>query len=266
LRFLQILFGLCAMTATAQGLVTVDAHVPGEVFRDCPECEELVVVPPGEFDMGSTTSPAEMPLHHVAIAQPFAIGRREVTFAEWDQCVAAEGCKYSPDDHGWGRGDRPVIDVSWDDAQSFIAWLSKKTGQAYRLPSEAEWEYAARGGAASPYWWGRDVGTGRANCQDCGGAAAARQTVPTGSFRPNAFGLYDTAGNAAEWVQDCWNPSYAGAPRDGSAWKSGDCSLRVLRGGSFASKASAVRSASRFRYDEDVRYYANGFRLVRDVK
>jgi formylglycine-generating enzyme required for sulfatase activity len=238
---------------------------PGDVFRDCPECGEMVVIPAGEFDMGSTDPAAESPAHHVVVARPFAVGRREVTFAEWDQCVAAGGCKYTPSDHGWGRGERPVIDVSWDDATGFVAWLSHKTGQTYRLLSEAEWEYAARGGTSSSYWWGRDIGSGRANCQECG-AGAGRQTVPTGSFRPNAFGLYDTVGNAAEWVQDCWNASYRSAPRDGSAWMSGDCTLHVLRGGSFANKANAVRSASRFRYDEDVRYYANGFRVARDLK
>jgi formylglycine-generating enzyme required for sulfatase activity len=225
----------------------------------------MVVIPAGEFEMGSTDNPAESPQHHVVIARPFAIGRREVTFAEWDQCAASGSCKTSPSDHGWGRGDRPVIDVSWDDAKDFVAWLSQKTSQAYRLPSEAEWEYAARAGTIAAYWWGRDIGSGRANCQECGGGAG-RQTVPAGTYRPNAFGLYDTAGNVAEWVQDCWNASYRGAPRDGAAWMGGDCALHVLRGGSFASKASAVRSASRFRYDEDVRYYANGFRVVRDLK
>ena len=249
----------------ASAFAQAASHEPGEVFRDCPDCEELVVAPPGEFDMGSADKPAEGPVHHVAIAKAFAIGRREVTFAEWDQCVAAAGCKYNPSDQGWGRGDRPVINVSWDDAQEFIAWLSKKTGFSYRLPSEAEWEYAARAGTSTPYWWGKDVGVGRAKCEDCGGDAT-RQTVPVGSFRPNAFGLYDTAGNAAEWVQDCWNASYRGAPRDGAAWTTGDCTLRVLRGGSFANKANYLRSAARFRYDEDVRYYANGFRVARDLK
>ena len=264
LKLLPVLFCLlvAAPLACAQ---TPTVHKPGEVFRDCPDCSEMVVVPDGEFDMGSTESPTEQPAHRVTIASPFAIGRREVTFAEWDSCVAAGGCKYRAGDHGWGRGDRPVIDVSWDDAREFVAWLSQRTGHAYRLPSEAEWEYAARAGSATAYWWGREIGVGRAKCVDCGGDPAMR-TVPAGSFRPNAFGLYDTAGNAAEWVQDCWNASYRGAPRDGSAWMTGDCSLRVLRGGSFASKANAVRSASRFRYDQDVRYYANGFRVARDAR
>jgi formylglycine-generating enzyme required for sulfatase activity len=264
LKFLPILLCLCALPPFASAQAPA-SHKPGEVFRDCADCGEMVVLPPGEFDMGSTDNPMEGPTHHVAIATPVAIGRREVTFAEWDLCVAAGACKYNPGDHGWGRGDRPAIDLSWDDTKEFLAWLSQKTGHAYRLPTEAEWEYAARGGTASAFPWGKDVGAGHAKCLDCGGDAA-HGTAPAGSFRPNAFGVYDTAGNAAEWVQDCWNASYRGAPHDGAAWLTGDCSLRVLRGGSFASKASAVRSAARFRYDEDVRYYTNGFRVARDLK
>ena len=226
-------------------------------LRDCADCLELVVVPSGEFDMGSNAKPTEQPVHHVSIQRTFAIGRREVTFAEWDKCVAAGGCKFSPPDQG-GRGDRPVTNLSWDDVKEFTAWMSKTTGKSYRLPTEAEWEYAARAGSTTPYWRGNDVGTGNARCAECGGK-------PVGSFPPNAFGLYDMAGNAAEWVEDCWHPSYRGAPTDGSAWTSGDCSLRVLRGGSFADKATAVRTTARFRYDEDVRYYANGFRVARNV-
>jgi len=239
-------------------------RLPGELFRDCPDCPELVVVPSGEFDMGSTAKPTEQPVHRVTIPKNFAIGRRDVTFAEWDRCVAQSGCRFSPPDQGWGRGDRPVTNVSWDDAKEFLAWLSTATGKSYRLPTEAEWEYAARGGSTTPYWWGKDIGTGRAQCAECGASETGR-TEPAGSFRPNAFGLYDTVGNAAEWVEDCWNPAYRGAPTDGSAWTNGDCSLRVLRGGSFADKASAVRSSARFRYDQDVRYYANGFRVARDL-
>jgi formylglycine-generating enzyme required for sulfatase activity len=241
-----------------------EGRLPGELFRDCPDCPELVIVPSGEFDMGSNANPTEQPVHQVSIRKYFAIGRREVTFAKWDRCVAASGCKFSPPDQGWGRGDRPVTNVSWDDAEEFVVWLSKTAGKTYRLPTEAEWEYAARGGSTTPYWWGKDVGTGHARCTECGGSESG-STVPVGSFRPNAFGLYDTAGNAAEWVEDCWNLSYRGAPNDGSAWTSGDCSLRVLRGGSFGDKAIAVRSSARFRYDEDVRYYANGFRVARDL-
>jgi formylglycine-generating enzyme required for sulfatase activity len=241
-----------------------DQRLPGELFRDCSDCPELVIVPSGEFDMGSTAKPTEQPVHRVRIGKNFAIGRRDVTFAEWDRCVAQSGCRFNPPDQGWGRGDRPVTNVSWDDAKEFVTWLSKTTGNSYRLPTEGEWEYAARGGSTTPYWWGKEVGTGHAQCAECGGGENG-QTVSSGSFRPNAFGLYDTAGNAAEWVEDCWNQTYRGAPIDGSAWTNGDCSLRVLRGGSFADKALAVRSSARFRYDEDVRYYANGFRVARDL-
>jgi formylglycine-generating enzyme required for sulfatase activity len=238
---------------------------PGEIFKDCTDCPELVVVPSGDFVMGSNDTPYEKPEHPVVIRNPFAIGRHEVTFAEWDQCADAGACKHRPDDHGWGRGDHPVINVSWDDAKLYIAWLSQRTGQRYRLPTEAEWEYAARAGTRSPFWWGRDAGAARAQCEGCG-SPASRQTSSAASFRPNGFGLYDTAGNAAEFVEDCWNDNYRNAPKDGAAWTSGDCHLRVLRGGNFTSKPADVRSSARFRYDSDVRYYANGFRVARDLQ
>src|SRR5580704_15189955 len=185
---------------------------PGEIFRDCDDCPELVVVPPGDFVMGSNDTPYEKPERTISIKRPFAIGRREVTFAEWDQCADAGACKYKPEDHGWGRGDRPVINVSWDDAKLYVGWLSQKTGQKYRLPSETEWEYAARAGTKTPFWWGKDAGSGHAQCDNCG-SPIKQQVVPVGSFRPNGFGLYDTAGNAAEWVEDCWNDNYRNAQR-----------------------------------------------------
>jgi formylglycine-generating enzyme required for sulfatase activity len=237
---------------------------PGDTFRDCADCTELVVVPTGDFVMGSNDTPYEKPERTISIRAPFAIGRREVTFGEWDQCAAAGACKYTPDDHGWGRGDQPVINVSWDDAKLFVAWLSQKTGKKYRLPTEAEWEYAARAGTKTAFWWGKDVGSGHAQCSNCV-SPPPQKMAAAASFRPNGFGLYDTAGNAAEWVEDCWNDTYRNAPKDASAWTSGECRLRVLRGGNFTSPAAAVRSAARFRYDEDVRYYANGFRVVREL-
>jgi formylglycine-generating enzyme required for sulfatase activity len=238
---------------------------PGETFRDCPDCPEMVVVPSGEFDMGGKEISFEQPAHRVTIARPYAIQRREINFDEWDACADAGVCKNRPDDHKWGRGKQPVIDISWEDAKQFVAWLSQKSGRTYRLPSEAEWEYAARAGTTTTFWWGKDVGKGNANCDGCG-EVSLHKTLPTGSFRPNGFGLYDTAGNAYEWVEDCWNDNYKQAPKDGSAWTSGQCRQRVLRGGSFANKANAATSAARFRYDIDVRYYANGFRVVRDLQ
>jgi formylglycine-generating enzyme required for sulfatase activity len=237
---------------------------PGESFTDCQGCGEMVIVPAGAFDMGSNAE-YEGPVHRVTIAKAFAIGRYEVTFDQWDRCVEEKGCKAQPDDRDWGRGERPMINASWDDAKAFVAWLSQKTGRTYRLPSESEWEYAARAGTNTPYWWGRDVGSRQANCRECN-TGSGQQASPVGSYQPNAFGLYDTAGNAAEWVEDCWNDNYRNAPKDGSAWTSGQCRLRVLRGGAYDSPAKAVRSSARFRYDTDVRYPANGFRVVRELQ
>ena len=214
--------------------------------------------------MGATEFfPFEAPVHRVTIRKPFVLGQKEVSFAEWDACVAEAGCTHSPDDRGAGRGARPVTNIDWNDAQQYLQWLSKKTGKPYRLPTEAEWEYAARAGSSTTYPWGRAMEKGRVNCSGCNGAQSAN-TVATGSFPPNEFGLYDMLGNAAEWVEDCWNDSYRSAPADGSAWTRPRCPERVLRGGSFGSDPRYVRSASRFKYDFDVRYYSNGFRVARD--
>ncbi len=237
---------------------------PGDVFRDCSDCPEMVVVPAGSFAMGSS-SDYEKPVHRVRIATGFAVGRNEVTFNEWDRCVDDGGCKFRPDDRKWGRADRPVINISWADAKEYISWISRKTGKTYRLPSEAEWEYTARAGTDTAYWWGSEVGSRQANCRQCD-TGKSEQTFPVGTFKANQFGLYDTAGNAAEWTEDCWNDSYVGAPSDGSAWLAGDCKLRVLRGGSFDSQATYTRSMARFRYEANVRYSANGFRIARDLQ
>lgn len=237
----------------------------GAVFRDCGSCPELVVAPAGEFLMGSQDFETEQPVHSVAIGRPFAVGRAEVTDAQWDACVADGGCGgWRPDGHGRSRSDQPASGVSWSDSQTYLRWLSQKTGHAYRLPSEAEWEYVARAGAATAFWWGDEIGSGHANCRGCGAGADGRPTR-AGAFAPNAFGLYDVAGNVAEWVQDCWSDSYRGAPSDGSAREDGACKQRVVRGGSFDSGARYLRSAARFLYDAELRYYANGFRVVRDL-
>ncbi len=250
------------------------AGVP--TFRDCEECPDMVVVPAGGFVMGSPDSERgrygnEGPLHRVELARSFAMGAYEVTFAEWDACVADGGCAgYRPPDEGWGRGSRPVVNVSWEDAQSYVRWLSEKTGREYRLPSEAEWEYAARAGTDTRYHFGDYIvkATGKeivANCDDCGSRWDDESTAPAGSFRANPFGLYDVHGNVWEWVEDCWNASYAGAPADGSAWESGDCGLHVLRGGSWYNFKRNLRSAVRGRFRAGGRDERAGFRIVRTL-
>jgi formylglycine-generating enzyme required for sulfatase activity len=222
---------------------------PGTVFRDCGDCPQLVVIPAGSFWMGDLSGGGdddEKPVHRVTIPRSFAVGKYEVTFAEWDACVSAGGCRHSPGDAGWGRDRRPVINVSWDDAQSYIKWISGKTGMTYRLLSESEWEYVARAGSKTKYPWGNEIGSSEANCNGCGSSWDGTQTAPVGSFSSNRFGLHDTVGNVWEWVGDCWNGSYAGAPSDGSAQTGGDCSRRVLRGGSCNSDPGTCdpRSAS----------------------
>ena len=205
------------------------------------------------------------PVHRVTVPA-FKLGKYEVTFAQWDACVADGGCGgYRPYDIKYGRGNRPVINVSWDDAQLFIDWLNARTGGHYRLPTEAEWEYAARAGTTTRYSWGDDIGRNRANCHGNFCGDSYRNTAPVGSFPANAWGLHDMNGNVWEWVQDCWNGSYAGAPSDGSAWTSGDCSLRVLRGGSWRYSPRDLRSAYRFRQgSRSDRVRDRGFRLAQD--
>ncbi|OPH81325.1 hypothetical protein B2M20_18355 [Nitrobacter vulgaris] len=245
---------------------------PKDVFKDCANCPEMVVVPAGSFKMGSPTnepghSAEESPQHLVTIARPFAVGRFEVTFDEWDACVAEGGCNgYKPSDEGWGRGRRPVINVSWDDAQAYVTWLSKKTGKPYRLLSGSEYEYAMRAGTQTVYPWGNTVGTNNANCHACGSHWDAKQTAPVGSFAPNEFGLNDMVGNVREWTEDCYHDTYNGSPTDGSAWiEGGDCYHRVVRGGSFLLAPAFLRSASRYWFTSDYRLRYLGFRVARTL-
>ncbi|MGB5451975.1 MAG: SUMF1/EgtB/PvdO family nonheme iron enzyme [Sedimenticolaceae bacterium] len=243
---------------------TPDSLMPGDTYRDCDACPEMVVVPAGRLEMGSVGNRAEeTPVHSVVIPGPFAIGVYEVTVDEWDACLREGGCRQSPQQGQEGR--LPMVNISWDDAQRYVAWLSAKTGRKYRLPTEAEWEYAARAGSSTLFWWGDAPGDTRANCADCGGAWGGKSTAPVGSFQPNPFGLHDVHGNAWEWTGDCWNPSYTGAPADGTPWLRGDCISRVLRGGSWALDHDYMRSARRSRYDRDVRYYLNGLRVVSEL-
>jgi formylglycine-generating enzyme required for sulfatase activity len=192
------------------------------------------------------------------------VSKFDVTFMDWDACVSVGGCR-NAGDNGFGRGTRPVIFVSWDDAQQYVAWFSNMTGKPYRLLTEAEWEYAARAGSATAYFWGDEIGKGNANCEGCDGQLDYQKTSPVESFKPNAFGLYDMAGNVFQWVQDCYHDHYNGAPTDGSAWTIGDCDNHVVRGGSWASTPLDVRSATRAAFASGGRYYRLGFRLARTL-
>ncbi len=250
------------VVALASGGTTCMKPGSGESFKDCPKCPEMVVVPAGSFMMGSDAEEEgryddEGPQRRVTIARPFAVGRFEVTWDDWEACVANGRCEHEPDDSGWGRSRRPVINVSWDDAQAYVRWLSGKTGQSYRLLSEAEWEYAARAGTSTAYFWGNTFDTSRANNR--------YKTVEVGRYGANAWGLHDVHGNVWEWVADCYASYATGAPTDGSARTTGLCSYRVLRGGSWYLNPQLLRSAFRLRGRPGNRNYDNGFRVARTL-
>jgi formylglycine-generating enzyme required for sulfatase activity len=215
-------------------------------FRDCEGCPLMVSIPAGSFTMGADDGPREArPARRLDVEHRFAIGKHEVTFEEWDRCVMEGACRAIPDDGGWGRSRRPAINVEWDDAQRFVRWLARRTGKPYRLPSEAQWEYAARGGTSSAFWWGDGAPAGRANCDGCGSQWGGQSTAPVGSFPPNPYGLYDVHGNVFEWVEDCWHPSYVGAPDDLRPRVDGACASTVVRGGSWRYGSEAARVDAR---------------------
>ena len=230
----------------------------------------MVVIPAGSFTMGSPANeperdPDEGPQRRVTIG-PFAIGKTEVTFAEWDACVTAGGCNgYKPPDQGWGRGSRPVVNVSWKDAKAYVSWLSQHTGKPYRLPSEAEWEYAARAGTTTRYAFGDAITPKDANYSE----SKLGKTTEVGAYPPNAWGLYDMHGNVWEWVEDIYHDSYKGAPTDGTAWTDGEGENssrdRVIRGGSWGNDPRVLRSAIRDRYEPDDRNNVLGFRVARTL-
>jgi formylglycine-generating enzyme required for sulfatase activity len=242
-----------------------------ESFRECArDCPEMVVVPAGEFLMGSPEtergrSDWENPQHNVIFAASFAVSKFEVTFDQWDACVAVGACVRATDAGFGRRGTRPVINISWDDAQQYVAWFSKMTGRAYRLLSEAEWEYAARAGSTTAYPWGDEIGRKNAECVGCYSGWDGKSPAPVGSFPPNAFGLYDMSGNVWEWCEDSWHPDYQGAPQDGLVWQGGDSSLRVIRGGSWYSDPQKLRSASRDGSRPVYRVNDLGFRVARTL-
>jgi formylglycine-generating enzyme required for sulfatase activity len=237
-------------------------------FRDCPVCPEMIEIPAGSYLMGSLEGDTdERPLRKITVTRRFAVGRFEVTFAEWDACFAAGGCKRQPNDYGWGRGRRPVVDVAWSDImREYLPWLSKRTGKNYRLPTEIEWEYAARAGTTTAYTWGATIGRGKANCDGCGAPWDGNETAPVGTFQPNAFGLFDMHGNVWEWTADCYRDDPVWIPTDDKTFTTGACALRVMRGGSWLSEPSELRSANRDRLHGDNRYsLAIGFRVSRTL-
>ena len=217
----------------------------------------MVSVPGGTFTMGSNDDVSEKPIHRVAI-KPFSISKFPITNREWKECVAAKACDYVPD----GNDDAPVANISWNDAQQFIEWLSKVTQKTYRLPSEAEWEYAARGGTQTKYWWGDQFKSDMANCKGCAAAYDSTQALKVGSFKANPFGLHDMGGNVDQWAEDCWHRDYQGAPIDGSAWTDKTCASHVIRSGSWKNDTNYVRPASRDHYDTGIRYPTHGFRVA----
>ena len=240
---------------------------------------EMVMIPGGTFKMGDLSGESvdyERPVHSVTVPA-FKLGKYEVTFSQFDACVADEGCAgYSPDDNGWGRDNRPVINVSWDDTQAFISWLNARTGGNYRLPTEAEWEYAARSGSTTKYHFGNDeaqlcnyanhadiclpLGWHNEACSD-----GVSGTAIVGRYRSNSYGLYDMHGNVMERVVDCWHDNYEGAPSDGSAWKSDDCGSHVVRSGSWWNGLAYLHSAARSWSERSDRDVALGFRLAQDL-
>ncbi|MEJ2125237.1 MAG: SUMF1/EgtB/PvdO family nonheme iron enzyme [Alphaproteobacteria bacterium] len=267
----------------------------GQSFSDCPKCPEMVVIPSGSFMMGSPKTEAndkngdhndhESPQHKVTIAKAFAVGKFEVTFDEWEACVADGGCPENlrRDHNKWGRGRRPVIFVRWKETRAYVKWLSQKTGHTYRLLSEAEWEYAARAGSKTAYWWGDKILSTQANfsydVEDNGvkkyygepGGIIREKTLPVDEFKPNPWGLHQVHGNVWEWVEDCWHKDYKDKPEElkntGAAWNVGDCFRRVQRGGSWKNIRYSARSASRGKDEFDLGFQTDlGFRIARDLK
>jgi formylglycine-generating enzyme required for sulfatase activity len=242
----------------------------------------MAIVPAGQAMIGSPDhelgrNASEGPQQSIVIRQPFAVGRSEVSFDEWLVCVAEGGCNaHRPGDYGWGHGKQPVINVSWSDAKAYVEWLSRKTGKPYRLLSEAEWEYAARGCtsprcASMPFWFGAEIAPARANYDwrysynASPKAQPPRRTAATDASEPNPFGLLHVHGNVREWVEDCWNASLAGLPSDGSARKTGDCNSHVTRGGSWSDEPKDLRAATRSWEVTGERRAQIGFRVARSL-
>ena len=254
-----------AVPPPAPPATTAKATAGNEV-NDCPACPALISVPPGSFTMGSNSSdPSEKPAHQVAVNTSFAIGKYEVTVQQWNACADAGACPRVTQAANTSP-NAPMRDVSWDDALQYVKWLSTVSGKPYRLPTEAEWEYAARGGTNTRYWWGEQLVPGKANCKDCGQPWRVDGPANVGTFAANPYGIYDMNGSVWEWVGDCWHNSFKDAPADGRAWDQPNCNVRVIRGGSWREGASYMVSSTRFKYDASVRHSQNGFRVARSTK
>ena len=250
---------------------------PKDGFQECANCPEMVVVPAGVFTMGSPADEEgrlhnEGPQRQVTIPRPFAVGKFAVTFDEWDACVSAGGCNsYKPADEGGRRGQHPVVNVSWTDANAYVAWLSQTTGRPYRLLSEAEREYVSRAGTKSSFWFGTSISSQQANYDsttsygDGPVGYPRKRALPVNFFAPNPWGLYQVHGNVHEWVQDCWRSDYQNAPADGTASSPGSCRLRVVRGGSWSDKPQTLRAANRLANDPAHRANTLGFRVARSL-
>ena len=272
-RWAAVVFATLAASLPVAAPASDSQYKTGETFKDCSECPEMVVVPAGSFMMGSPEDEVgrtyfEGPQHRVTFSQSFAIGKYAVTFDEWNACVADRGCDgYQPSDSSWGRGKRPVVNVSWKDAQAYVVWLKRKTGRDYHLPSEAQREYATRAGTTTPFWWGATITNDQANFTNDGGRRGQfpYQTAPVDTFQPNPWGLFQVHGNVFEWTEDCWKDDYKDAPTDGSAWTSNDCASRVTRGGSWETFPRYLRSAYRERYIAVNRSPRYGFRVARKL-
>jgi formylglycine-generating enzyme required for sulfatase activity/class 3 adenylate cyclase len=233
-----------------------ESKIPQSASRPVRE-PEMTAIPGGSFAMGSNDDISEKPIHEVSV-KAVEISKFPVTVREWNECVAAKQCP----DLASGSPETPVTNVSWVDAKQFVTWLAQATHKNYRLPSEAEWEYAARGGTQTKFWWGDQFHSGMANCKNCTEGSTSEQPTQVGSFQPNRFGLYDMGGTVDQWVEDCWHKNYQGAPPDGSPWLDGDCTSHVIRSGSWRNDASYVRPANRDHYDTSVRYPTHGFRIA----
>jgi formylglycine-generating enzyme required for sulfatase activity/class 3 adenylate cyclase len=225
-----------------------------------PVIPAMTSLPGGTFLMGSNDDPSERPMHHVTV-KPFAISKAPITVREWNACVVMKACTYVPT----GDDDAPVTNLSWNDTQQYVRWLSRVAEKAFRLPTEAEWEYAARGGTSSKYWWGDQLQIGAANCKGCNEPYDSARPLKVSSLKPNPFGLYAMGGSVHQWVEDCWHKNYQGAPATGSAWIDGDCQTHVMRSGSWRNDPSYVRPSSRDNYDTNVRYPTHGFRVAQSL-